>query len=141
VTFWLVVIALLLLLQSPFLVIYTRRTTRKDQDRVAQTLIASNENVATQLRADHKETTAALGQIHTLVNSNLAAAQSRELDSMRGMLAAMREVVTLKQDRGIHIADETIGAVQLVEKRIAELARDLVHKQEQTVIADAQGPQ
>jgi citrate synthase len=106
--------------------------------KTARELQASNRQVAEQAQKAHVETTTALGAIHTLVNSNLTSAQQRELAAMRDSLKSSREVISLKQDRGMPVTPETLDAIEQVETRISELARDLVHKQEQTDIADAQ---
>jgi len=84
-----------------------------------------------------RKTQSKLDQIHTLVNSNLTESQSRELASMKGMLASMREVISLKELSGIALAEGTDEAVELVEQRVSELSRNLSHKQNQTFIADA----
>jgi hypothetical protein len=137
VTFWLAVIALLLLLQMPLLVIYTRRTTRKDHARIAKTLVESNAGVAKQLATDHAETRSALGQIHTLVNSNLTDAQRLQLAAMRALQIQSQQVISMKQDRGVPVADD-VENVRLVASAIEDLARNIAHKQEQTDIADEQ---
>jgi hypothetical protein len=109
---------------------------RKYREDTARLLLESNARVARAAAAAQAETAMTLNTIHTLVNSNLTQAQTRELDATRAMLAAMREVVTLKEDRGVPIAQSTIDAVQQVEKRIGELARDLLYKKEQTAAAE-----
>lgn len=80
------------------------------------------EKITALLQTSNAETATALSQIYTLVNSNLTAAQLRELDSSRAMLAAMREVITLKGDRPV--AGETLDTVRRVEARIDELQRE-----------------
>ena len=132
---WVIAIALLLLLQMPLLVIYTRRTTRTDNDRIAATLVASNETLASQTRTDHRETTAALGQIHTLVNSNLTDAQRLQLAAMRALQLSSAQVIAMKQDRGMSTEEDNERAAELATA-IKTLAANLTHKQEQTDIAD-----
>jgi len=135
VIWWVIAIALLLLLQMPLLVIYTRRTTRTDNDRIAATLVASNETLASQTRTDHRETTAALGQIHTLVNSNLTDAQRLQLAAMRALQLSSAQVIAMKQDRGMSTEEDNERAAELATA-IKTLAANLTHKQEQTDIAD-----
>lgn len=132
---WLGLIAIISAILGPLILALFQRITANE---VARRLLRSNADVARQAKVAHAETTSALNAIHTLVNSNLTSAQHRELDASRAMLAAMREVITLKEDRGVPVAPETIDAVKRAEMRIAELARDLIHKQQQTDIADAQ---
>jgi hypothetical protein len=86
----------------------------------------------------HTETASMLRTIHTLVNSNLTTAQQDQLDSMRAMLRSDREIITIKQERGLPITAADFENIEQVEMRIAELARNLVHKKVQTDLADAQ---
>jgi len=102
----------------------------------ARLLLNSNKEVAQAAQLAATETMASLKAIHTLVNSNLTEAQERELAATRAMLASMREVITMKQDRDVMMSPETIEAVRMVERRITELASTLAYKKEQTAIAD-----
>jgi len=138
------VAALLVSAISPLLVVWFQsrlaRQTTVRQEKTAQLLLDSNAKVANAAAHANAETTAALGKIHTLVNSNLTEAQKRELDATRLMLASMREVVTLKEDRAIAIDPETTEAIAIAEDRIRELAGALTHKAAQQLVADAIQP-
>lgn len=121
-TRWVICILLAVSLTVPvILALYQRRTLRA--------LLESNAHVAATAAA---HAAGALAAIHTLVNSNLTEAQQRELSATQAMLASMREVISLKEDRGVEVAEETIEAVKAVERRIASLSKALTHKQEQT---------
>jgi hypothetical protein len=139
-TYLFAVAALMVSAISPLLVVWFQsriaRSTREREDRTAALLLNSNAKIAKVAAGANAETAAALGKIHTLVNSNLTDAQKRELSATRVMLASMREVVTLKEDRGIPINAETDQAIQIAEDRIRELASDLVHKDTQTELAN-----
>jgi hypothetical protein len=114
-----------------------RQAEVAEQAKVAAALlIESNEKIAATAAATSRATAASLNAIHTLVNSNLTEAQNRELDATRAMLAAMREVMTLKEARGAEISPATIAAIETVEKRIAILAHDLSHKEVVTAVVD-----
>lgn len=125
---WLVAIAVFSAICGPLVMALFQQFSAA---KTAKVLLASNQAVAEVASAFRQETATSLKQIHTLVNSNLTAAQHRELDASRAMLAAMREVIILKEDRGISIAHEAIDAVDRAEKRINELARELNSKQDQ----------
>jgi DNA uptake protein ComE-like DNA-binding protein len=101
-------------------------------------LLRSNRGIARQAAKDAASTTAALGSIHALVNSNLTAARADQLDATRVMLASLRELASYKESQGVAVSQEAAEAIELAQKRVDELARDLVHKQQQTTIADAQ---
>ena len=66
-----------------------------------------------------------LSQIHALVNSNLTQAQERELAAARANLMSMREVITLKQDRGVPVLAETLEAMVKLEAQIEALSAEL----------------
>lgn len=131
-TLWLSLIAVFSAILGPFVLAMFQRYTAAE---VARRLLKSNEAVAKQARLTYEDTATALADIHALVNSNLTSAQRRELDASRAMLAAMREVITMKEDRGMPVTPETLEAINLAEKQIADLARNLAYKQE---IADTE---
>lgn len=101
-------------------------------------LLRSNRGIARQAAEDSASTTAALGAIHTLVNSNLTTARAEQLDATRVMLASLRELASYKESQGVPVSPEAAETIQLAQRRVAELAEDLSHKQEQTEIADSQ---
>lgn len=84
------------------------------------------------------KTVTALSQIHILVNSNLTEAKRRELDAVRVMLAALREVATIKETIGVPVSPQAREVMTTAELRIDELASEVAHKQDQTDIADEQ---
>jgi hypothetical protein len=106
--------------------------------KTARTLVASNQAVAAQAQQDHEETSAALGQIHTLVNANLTDAQRGQLGATRALLQRSLEVITLKQDLGVTVSAAEHKAVQEIQQSIDDLARNIRRKQEQTDIAQAE---
>lgn len=101
----------------------------------ARLLVESNAKVASAAARVGAETAASLGQIHTLVNSNLTDAQHRELDATRAQLKAMRKVIDMKAERGQDASVDDIASVAAVERRILDLARDLTHKEAMTQVA------
>ena len=130
---------------SPLAVVFYQSRLAKAntlrQDKTAKTLLDSNAEVADAAAHANADTAAALGKIHTLVNSNLTEAQDRELDATRLMLASMREVVELKEDRGIPVNNDTLEAIEIAEERIRDLAQLIAHKQQQQQLADViKGP-
>jgi len=102
----------------------------------ARLLVASNDKIATAAAEVGAETKASLNQIHTLVNSNLTTAQKHELEATKVLLVALRELMAVKEDRGIHISNESIAQIADVEQHIDELARDLAHKNNITEVAE-----
>jgi hypothetical protein len=118
---------------SPLLVVwYQKRGT----DKVAAQLIQTNAAIADEAHKTRVETTARLDAIHTLVNSNLTAAQERELSMARALVISMGEVISLKEDRGIPIAKKTRDVIRELENRIEDMAADLAHKKQQTFLAE-----
>jgi hypothetical protein len=122
---------------SPIAVVWFQN---KQARQTATLLLASNAQIARRAQLANADTAAALRKIHTLVNSNLTEAEQRELDATRVMLASMREVATLKEDKGLSVSVETRAAMNIAEARIAQLAANLAHKQHQTSVADALEP-
>jgi len=103
----------------------------------ARLLLEANERVAKQSAAEFAATQRQLGQIHTLVNSNLTEAQGRELEATRAMLITMQEVVDLKRKGGVEPSQEAIDAIEATRSRVNALSRDLKQKVERTKVADA----
>ena len=79
-----------------------------------------------------------LDAIHMLVNSNLTAAQERELSMARALVVSMNEVISLKEDRGIPVSKATREVMEELGARIEVMANELVHKKQQTLLADAE---
>jgi hypothetical protein len=104
--------------------------------RSAEEIAASNERVALITQQAATETAARLAAIHTLVNSNLTQAQERELDATRAMLSAMRDVVSMRQDRDLPVTLEALDAIKVIENRIMVMAGDLAHKEQLTRLAE-----
>lgn len=104
----------------------------------ARLLLSSNAEIAKQARTSQIQTVSRLDAIHTLVNSNMTAAMERELSATRAMLASMRDVIDVKEDRGIPVQPETRVVIVEVEKRITELVADLHYKKQQTELAEAE---
>jgi hypothetical protein len=116
--------------------------TRQDQvaaqaAEAARLLLEANERVAEQSAQAFAATQRQLGQIHTLVNSNLTEAQGRELEATRAMLVTMQEVVDLKRQRGVEPSQEAIDAIAATRSRVEALSQSLAQKAEQTKVADA----
>ena len=101
-------------------------------------LLRSNRGIAEQAAEDAKSTAKSLSAIHTLVNSNLAAAKQGELDATRRDLASLQEVVSLKESQGLSVSPESLAVIIEVKERIAEMNAAAAHAEEQTEIADAQ---
>lgn len=104
----------------------------------AKLLLESNAEIAKEARVSQTQTVSRLDAIHTLVNSNMTAAMERELAATRAMLASMRDVIDVKEDRGIPVQPETRVVIAEVEKRITELVADLHYKKQQTDLAEAE---
>jgi len=106
---------------------YQARAYRK----VAAEVLASNERVAAQAAEADAKTAQALFDIHKLVNSNLSAAQQGELNATRRDLASLQEVVSLKESQGIPVSSESLGVIDEVKERIAEMTA-AIHTKERT---------
>jgi hypothetical protein len=93
-----------------------------------------------ELLAHSKETAArnalALGEIHTLVNSNLSKSQQAELDATRRDLTSLEELVDLKRSQNLRVSDESLTIIEQVKDRINELSKELDHRGSQTELAD-----
>jgi len=66
-----------------------------------------------------------LDVIHTLVNSNMTQAMQAELDATIAQLVLMREVIDMKKASGVVPSEDTVSAISIIEKRIAELTVQL----------------
>jgi hypothetical protein len=111
----------------------------KQSMRVGRELLESNNAIYLQASKANFDTTRALASIHTLVNSNLAAAQQRELDATRRDLASLQEVVSLKESQGLPVSVESLTVIEEVKARIAEMTSAATHTEEQTELADSPG--
>lgn len=99
--------------------------------RAAELLLRTNQDT----RRDAREMNVRLEQIHKLVNSELTQAQQRELDATVAMLAAIREVVAMKIERGLDPSPETLATMDQIQARIEVLGRVIAHKLEVTANA------
>jgi hypothetical protein len=110
------------------------RATRQS----SRVLLESNRKIASDATQANYDVSQALKSIHTLVNSNLSAAQQRELDANRVTLTALQEVVSLKESQGLPVSQDSRTVIRQVKERIAEMAEAGYHTKQQTDIADRQ---
>jgi hypothetical protein len=110
----------------------------KTAAEINRKLLASNEKIYAQARTVSSDTSRALAAIHTLVNSNLATAQERELSAHRDTLTSLREVARLKSIQGIQIPAESVEVIAQLENRIAAMATAQLDQRVKTDIADIQ---
>lgn len=79
---------------------------------------------------------AKLNQIHTLVNSNLTAAMESELSAHKANRALLVEAVEAKQALGQDPDEETLGMINTVKVKIAELEAKLRDRMRSTAEAN-----
>jgi hypothetical protein len=128
---WVALIALgliTMLVQSHF--------AQRKLDKTAKSILDSNAEIGAQAVLANEKIGAALGSIHTLVNSNLTTARAEQLDATRVMLASLRELASYKESQGVPVSPEAAEAIKLATARVGALSRDIDYKIEQTVIAD-----
>jgi hypothetical protein len=104
--------------------------------KIATKVLDSNVGLATQAAKAQAQNTRALQSIHTLVNSNLSAAQKRELDATRRDLSSLQEIVSLKESQGLSVSKESRLIIEEVKMRVQEMTRAATHTEKQTQIAN-----
>lgn len=105
---------------------------------VANRLLAANERVAAQTAEATKATQGQLQQIHTLVNSKLTEAMQGQHEALVRVVTTMREVAALKHGAGLTPLDADATAIDTAQRKVDELGADLLARQQQTRVADAQ---
>lgn len=81
-----------------------------------------------QARASSDTLQASINAVHGLVDGNLTAAMSRELEASRTALEQMRLVVAMKEDAGEPVLPETRVAIVKLERQVSALAGDLLRR-------------
>jgi len=109
-----------------------KRQDFRRQDEVARKVA----EVARQTRISFDSTMAQLHTIKVLVNSNLDAAELRELEATRQLLVKMHEVVALKRKLTISIEPGTTEMLDTVQRRIDAMEDGQLNKQRQTRLAE-----
>ena len=104
-----------------------------NQDQAAALLLAANERVA-EATADVQSR---LAQIHVLVNSQLTAAEHRELEATKALLGTMLELAALRRDGGTEPSVEAQDLIMETEFRVAALEASLAERAEVTERAAA----
>lgn len=102
--------------QDMLLVIADEKTAK-----VAALLLSSNKKVADTAEAISALTLSKLETIHLLVNSNLTKQIQAEKNATIRELAALKEIVHLKQSQGIQPTQEALDAIDETIVRIDEL--------------------
>jgi hypothetical protein len=115
------------------------------QDELANRLASRAEQVSRDLTASNREVAAVakhqativlekIGEVHTLVNSNMTAAMQDAHDSTVRELAALREIARLTAAAGNEPDPGTTLAIEMAETKIAELETTLAERQRQAAI-------
>ncbi len=119
------------------------REVAEQAAKAAKLLIASNEQIAQVQRETASaavrataETSAKLDQIHTLVNSNMTAAMTNELDATIRTAAMMRELIEVKRAAGLEPTADVLALVETTQAKVDELQANLADRLQQTAIAD-----
>lgn len=107
-------------------------------EEAAQLLLDSNKRVAVQAARAFEITNGKLAQIHELVNSNLTAQMEEAHAALIQQLVLMREVVSLNMASGRKASIESMQAISIIERKVAELGAKLNDRAEATKIADSQ---
>lgn len=128
----------------------TRQTkATAEQAKEAASLLVENNKVVADTAV---VTNSKLDIIHTLVNSNMTAALQGELDrskgeidSAKGQVVLMREVIGLRIEAGQEPDPDAMGVLAALEAKVkdlehksAELEANLKDRLQQTKVADAQ---
>jgi superoxide dismutase len=77
-------------------------------------------------------------QIHTLVNSNLTAQMNDTLDARVRDLASLKEIVSLKEEKGQKPSAEALQVIETQQSSIDELRAKLRDRAEATEIGAEQ---
>jgi hypothetical protein len=79
---------------------------------------------------------AAVGEVHTLVNSDKTASLQRELTALLAMRASLEEVVDMKKAARRKPKPETLDAIAVTTARIAELTVEIAERDRQAKLVD-----
>lgn len=101
----------------------------------ATLLLESNERVATEAAKVSHAQSEKLDTIHTLVNSNLTASKQSDLDTKRGLLASLQEIVALRSGSS-NPAVRAAAAIPLLEEAIGALSAELTERHAQAASAE-----
>lgn len=105
--------------------------------QVAELLLASNKRVEKQAAAVAEVTDGKLNQIHELVNSTLTSQIEESHGALTQQLVLMREVIALHKAAGRKPSADALESIQVIERKVAELAAKLSDRAAATKIADA----
>jgi hypothetical protein len=106
---------------------------RNEQQRTA----AATAQVARTTAATTLETRAQLGQIHTLVNSEMTAARQAELTQTRITLSVLKRLTLKVQDAGCEADQDDLAMIEVATARICELEAILADRAVQGAKAEA----
>lgn len=107
-------------------------------------LISQNAAIAAQEESTRvnaitfQETKAQLDALHTLGNSSKTAATRAELTSTQRELVALREIMEIKRAAGQEPSAEVMAVIEVAERRIAELEKELDDRKVTDDLATAQ---
>lgn len=99
----------------------------------AAKLVASNAEVAAAAKETGAQTLAAVGVIHTLVNSTLTAAIEDSLASAQAHVASLLELAQLRKS-----TPEQVAALATAKSKVAELRVKLADRRRQAELAETQ---
>lgn len=109
----------------------------KQAAEAAKLLLASNKLVAEQSAHAAEVTNGKLAQIHDLVNSNLTAQMGEAHGALMQQLVLMREVIALHKAAGRNPSKDALDAIEVIERKIAELGAQLADRAAVTATADS----
>lgn len=122
-----------------------RAEDKADRDAVAHQaqeaadkLVQSNADVAAAAKETGAKTLAAVGVIHTLVNSNLTDAIEASLVASEANLTSLRELADLRLGLGQKPTTEALAMFRSVEGQVSELRLKLQDRKRQGVLAQIQ---
>lgn len=120
--------------KAAILLLEAQKVAIEKTDQVA----AAAEAVAAVAVAATAETKSQLNQIHTLVNSNMTAAQQGELDQTRVTLVMLRKIVVMAATAGRDPSSEELDLIDRTERRVSELEHILADRMTQQQLVEAE---
>lgn len=99
----------------------------------ARLLLAANERVANSTGATNER----LDVIHALVNNEKTQGMYTQLNETRRGLISLREIVSLKEERGKQPSVEALAEIRATEERISKLQADILDREQQQAAIDA----
>jgi hypothetical protein len=110
---------------------------QQDADQAAAELMARTDEVARVAARADRATQSQLHQIHVLVNSELTASRTREMERTIELASSKRKIIRLHEEAGTAATMEELAEVETMEAKIDDLRAILADRLVQQRIVEA----